>query len=168
MNTTTTRLLTQIGAGTAIMALTAGTALAWHPNGVITKGVTNVTAGSTAIATADTATTAISAKPGDVLKYTIVISDQSPTTNSYDDMGYTVLTDTLPAGVELVSGKTVDNIGVVNAQKSVTRELTVRVKASAKDGDIKKGFEDGKVRSAHAAESLESFSSPEDWYFILQ
>jgi uncharacterized repeat protein (TIGR01451 family) len=137
INISTARRLTQgLVAASAIAILGSGIASAWHPNGQITKGITNVTAGSTTIAAADTTGTAVSAKPGDLLKYTIIIKNASPTTNSYDDMGFTKLTDTLPAGVEFVSGKLTEDIGLVKAQKSVTREITVRVKANVKNGDL--------------------------------
>jgi len=132
-----TKQFALIGATTvAATILSAGTALAWHPKGVITKGVTNVTAHGTAVSAADTTGSAVSAKPGDLLKYTIIIRNQSPTAHSYDDLAYTKLTDTLPAGVELVSGKTTDSIGTVHAQRSVTREITVRVKAGVADGSV--------------------------------
>lgn len=131
----TTRRLTQVtAAASALVILSSGVALAWHPKGVITKGVTNVTADGTTISAADTNNTAISAKPGDTLKYTIVIKNDSPTANSYDDMGFTQLEDTLPAGVTLLEGKTSDNIGLVKAQKSVTRTITVKVNANVADG----------------------------------
>lgn len=137
LNSTSTVRAAGIGATVlALTALTADTALAWHPKGTITKGVTNVTAGGTTISAADTTDDAVIAKPGDTLKYTIVIKNDSPTANSYDDLGFTKLTDTLPAGLELVNGQLTDNLGTVKAQQSVTRTITVKVKSDVKDGDI--------------------------------
>jgi uncharacterized repeat protein (TIGR01451 family) len=116
--------------------LGTGIAYAWHPHGVITKGVANVTAGQTSVSAADTAAAAVVAKPGDTLKYTIVIKNDAASAKSSDDMGFTKLTDTLPAGLELAAGKLEDSIGTVKAQQSVTRTLTVKVSAAAKDGDV--------------------------------
>jgi uncharacterized repeat protein (TIGR01451 family)/LPXTG-motif cell wall-anchored protein len=138
INRTTVSKATVTGiSATAALVLLTGAALAWHPNGKITKGVTNVTAGGTAVSSADTTGTAVTAKPGDTLKYTIVISNNGAAHNQgWNDMGSTKLVDTLPAGVELVGGSITENIGVVAAQKSVTRVITVKVKADAKDGQI--------------------------------
>ena len=137
IDSTLVRRLTQ-GAVTAsaLAVLSTGVALAWHPNGVITKGVTNVTAGDTVIAAADTTGMAITAKPGDTLKYTIVLKNDSPTSNSYDDLLVTKFEDTLPAGVTLVNGKTSENLGTVKAKQSITREITVKVNGNVKDDTI--------------------------------
>ena len=137
LTTTLTQRAVQLTvAASALAVLSTGVALACHPKGIITKGVTNVTAGDTTIHAADTTGTAITAKPGDVLKYTIVIRNDAPTTNSYDDIINTKLADSLPSGVELVSGNANDNLGTVKAKGSVTRTITVKVKASAKTGDV--------------------------------
>jgi uncharacterized repeat protein (TIGR01451 family) len=136
MSTPTIRRATQAGTVIALIGLSAGTAFAWHPKGVITKGVSNVTAGQTSVSAADTAAAAVLAKPGDTLKYTIVIANDAASSQSTNDMAFTKLTDELPDSVELVSGKTSDDLGTVKAQKSVSRTITVRVKATAKDGDI--------------------------------
>jgi uncharacterized repeat protein (TIGR01451 family)/LPXTG-motif cell wall-anchored protein len=135
-STTITRLIGTSALTAAIATnVFAGTALAWHPHGVITKGVTNVTAGGS-LKTADTASAAVSAKPGDTLTYTIVISNNTDSTSNLDDMGFTQLTDTLPAGVTLVSGKVSDAIGVVKAKGSVTRTVTVKVNANVANGTV--------------------------------
>ena len=123
-------------ATTAMVSLTTGTALAWNPQGSVTKGVTNLTAGGTIVTKADTSATALIARPGDTLKYTMVVTNSAASGKSSDDLGYTQLTDKLPAGVELIHGKTSDNIGTVKAGESAVRTITVKVKADAKDGDI--------------------------------
>jgi uncharacterized repeat protein (TIGR01451 family)/LPXTG-motif cell wall-anchored protein len=113
-----------------------GTALACHPNGVITKGVTNLTTGGSAVMAADTSGAAVAAKPGDTLKYTIVISNNAPSAISDDDIISAQLTDSLPAGVTLVSGKTSEAIGTVKAKGSVTRTITVKVNANVANGSV--------------------------------
>jgi uncharacterized repeat protein (TIGR01451 family) len=82
------------------------TAFAWHPKGAITKKVQNVTT-SGVLSEADTANDAVKAKPGDVLKYVIEVSNVGLADKSgNNDMAKTVMTDTLPAGVELVGNAT--------------------------------------------------------------
>jgi uncharacterized repeat protein (TIGR01451 family) len=108
-----------------------GVSLAWHPQGTIKKSVQNVTANGPVV-DANTATTAVFAKPGDILNYIIVVSNVAPSArNQYNDMAYTVMTDTLPAGVELVSNPTkrniVENIGTILPGKSVAKMYQVRV-----------------------------------------
>ena len=125
----------------SVMAVTtvATPALAWHPEGAIVKYVTNQTAGS-AKSDANTAATAVAAKPGDVLKYTIEVrNDGKADSNGYNDMAKTVMTDTLPAGVELVSNpasRTItENIGTIKPGQKVVKEYLVKVTAT-KDGLI--------------------------------
>jgi len=113
----------------------AGNALAWHPKGVIVKKVQNITTGSQ-LADADTAASAILAKPGDILKYVITIkNDGAADSKGYNDMANTVLTDALPAGVELVdnpANRTIkQNLGTIKPGKSVTKEFTVKVTANS-------------------------------------
>lgn len=114
-------------------------AYAWHPQGLIVKSVQNVTTGS-ALSDANTANTAVSAKPGDVLKYVIVVSNTGDADKSgNNDMAQTVMGDILPAGVEMVSSPSqrtiTENIGTIKPGKIVTKEYTVRVIAT-KDGLI--------------------------------
>src|SRR3546814_385735 len=83
-------------AGVIVASAMSTSVLAWHPKGQIKKFVQSQDA--------NTVQTAVSAKPGDVLKYTIEVSNVGQSDNrGYNDMHYTVLTDTLPTGVELVS-----------------------------------------------------------------
>lgn len=117
-----------------VVALTVGAAqpvLAWHPKVKVVKKVQNITAGS-ALADADTNATAVAAKPGDTLKYVIEISNPAaPAGNEYNDLHYTVLTDDLPTGVELVSHpaqrKITESIGVILPGGKVIKEYTVKV-----------------------------------------
>src|SRR6266702_6925413 len=131
--------MSMVSASVVTAAIVASPALAWHPKGVIVKYVENQTAGIAKSDANDTAH-AVAAKPGDVLKYTIVISNNgSADNNGYNDMAKTVMTDTLPAGVELVSSpsaRTVsESLGLIKPGQSVTKEYLVKVTAS-KDGVI--------------------------------
>jgi uncharacterized repeat protein (TIGR01451 family) len=113
--------------------------LAWHPKGVITKKVQNITSQST-LSEADTASTAVAAKPGDTLKYVIEIrNDGAPDSKGWNDMAKTVMTDTLPNGVELASNpaqrQITENIGLIKPGQKVTKEYLVKVTAS-KEGSI--------------------------------
>lgn len=123
----------------AAMAVTTGAIIlgiasplaAWHPNGVIKKEVANQTTG-TALSDANTAAAAVVAKPGDVLKYVITISNTGQKhEKGWNDMHKTVMTDTLPAGVELVSNPAQrqinENIGLIKAGESVKKEYLVKV-----------------------------------------
>lgn len=115
------------------VASLATNALAWHPKGVITKKVQNVTSASV-LSEADTTATAVAAKPGDTLKYVIEIrNDGASDSKGYNDMAKTVMTDTLPAGIELVSNpaqRTItENIGLIKPGQKVTKEYTVKVTA---------------------------------------
>lgn len=118
----------------------ATNAMAWHPKGVITKKVENVTTGSV-LSDADTAAQATAAKPGDTLKYVIEVRNAGePDNRGYNDMAKTVLTDTLPAGVELVSNpaqrQITENLGTIKPGKSVVKEYLVKVVADT-EGAIK-------------------------------
>jgi uncharacterized repeat protein (TIGR01451 family) len=125
--------------GVVLAGTFSSQAYAWHPNGVITKYVTNQTAAGQ-MADADTTAAAVAAKPGDTLKYTIVIENKGAAdSRGWNDMHYTVLTDNLPTGVELVSDpakRTItENIGVIKAGQKVTKEYVVKV-TSTKNGDV--------------------------------
>jgi len=109
----------------------ASTAYAWHPEGRITKKVQNVTTGS-ALSEADTAGAAVAARPGDTLKYVIVVRNVGAAdSRGYNDMAKTVMTDTLPAGIELASNpsqrKITENLGLIKPGQSVTKEYLVKV-----------------------------------------
>lgn len=102
--------------GVVLAGMVSTPVLAWHPKGEIKKYVENTTTNS-ARADADTAATAVAAKPGDVLKYTIEIKNAAaPAQNEWNDLHFIKLTDTLPAGVQLVSNP---------AQRTISEDLTM-------------------------------------------
>lgn len=115
----------------AIVLGSASPLLAWHPKGTIKKEVQNQTT-SSALSDANTAQTAVAAKPGDMLKYVITVSNTgSPASNNHNDMVKTVMTDTLPAGVELASNaaqrQITENLGTIKPGQSVKKEYIVKV-----------------------------------------
>ncbi len=123
-------LVASIASVIGIASLTS-TAFAWHPKGIITKKVQNVTTGG-ALSEADTAEAAVVAKPGDTLKYVIEVSNiGAADSKGYNDMAKTVMTDTLPAGIELVSNpaerQLSENLGTIKPGKSVVKEYLVKV-----------------------------------------
>lgn len=125
--------------GVVFAAGVTAPAYAWHPQVKITKYVTNVTA-SGEMADANDTATAVGTKPGDVIKYTLVIENPaSPSANGYNDLHFTKVTDALPAGVELVSDaakrQITEDLGVLKPGDKVTKQYTLKV-TSAKDGDV--------------------------------
>ncbi len=117
----------------------AGTVYAWHPQGSIVKQVQNQTAGG-ALTDANDAASAVTAAPGDVLNYSITVkNDGEAAANGNNDMAKTQLTDTLPAGLQLVSNPTqttiTEDLGTIAPGKSVTKTYAVKV-TDTKDGDI--------------------------------
>lgn len=125
--------------GVAAAGVITSPALAWHPKGVIVKYVQNQTAEGK-LADANTTSGAVSAKPGDVLKYVIEIrNDGAAHDKGWNDMHFTKLTDTLPAGVELVSDpakrQITEDLGVIKAGAKVTKEYLVKV-TSTKDAAV--------------------------------
>jgi len=124
------------------VVLTAGLsaqAYAWHPQVKITKYVTNVTA-SGQMSDANDAASAVAAKPGDTVKYTIVVENPaSAAANGDNDLHFTTLTDELPTGVEMTSDASVRKItadlGTLKPGAKVTKEYTLKV-TSTKDGDV--------------------------------
>lgn len=122
-----------IAGAIALVGLSA-TAFAWHPKGGISKKVQNITSTSL-LSEADTATQAVIAKPGDILKYVIEIrNDGTADSKGYNDMANTVLTDMLPAGVELVDTpaqrQITETLGLLKPGQKVTREYMVKVTAT--------------------------------------
>lgn len=116
----------------AIVAVPAQ-ALAWHPEGKIVKKVQNVTQKSE-LSDANNEGAAVAAKPGDILNYVITVSNAQTNDDGKNDMTNTVMTDTLPAGVELVSNpgaRTItENLGTIKPKQSVTKEYQVKVTAA--------------------------------------
>lgn len=118
-------------AGVVLAFAMVASAAAWHPDGNIKKYVQNVTVDGS-LSDADTADEAVQAKTGETLKYVIEIKNTGKAdSRGWNDMHYTVLRDTLPEGVELVSNpgqrEIVENIGIIEAGKKVTKEYIVRV-----------------------------------------
>jgi uncharacterized repeat protein (TIGR01451 family) len=126
---------------TVFPLVSASVAFACHPQGVITKTVQNITTNGK-VSDANTAETAVSAKPGDVLRYTITVKNTASSgTNGLDDMLHTVMTDTLPTGVELVANASTHTItesfGTVAAGKSVSKSYDVKVTSTTDKAVIK-------------------------------
>lgn len=122
--------------GVVVASAFATPVYAWHPKGQIKKSVQNQTA-QTALSDANDAKSAVTAKPGDVLKYVIEITNTGqPHNQGHNDMHKTVMTDTLPVGVELVSNpaqrQITENLGVIKPGQKITKEYLVKVTA-AKD-----------------------------------
>ncbi len=130
------------GASLGSVLVTAGIAIpayAWHPKGAIIKQVRNQTAG-TGISDANDIANAVSAKTGDVLIYTITVSNTAAAMENGDnDMAGVQLIDTLPIGIELVSNasqRTIsESLGTIKPGSSVTKTYSVKV-ADTTDGDV--------------------------------
>jgi uncharacterized repeat protein (TIGR01451 family) len=120
------------------IAMTAP-AYAWHPIGTITKTVQDQTA-SGAASDANDAASAVTVAPGDTLLYSITVSNTgAATANGNNDMAGTKLTDTLPAGVTLVSNPSTqiitEDLGTIAPGEHVTKTYQVKV-TSTTDGDV--------------------------------
>lgn len=126
------KLLAGLGIASVFAAsVTVMPALAWHPKGQIVKRVQNVTTGSP-LSDANTTSTAVMAKPGDTLRYVIEVSNvAAPAGQQHNDMDFVVMTDDLPAGVELTSQPSKrqirENLGLIVPQKKVVKEYEVKV-----------------------------------------
>lgn len=117
----------------------SGVAFAWHPVGEITKTVQDNTTNS-AVSSATDASSALTVSPGDTLTYTVTVSNAgAPAANHDDDMASTVMTDTLPAGVTLISNSSerqiTENIGTIVPGQNVTKQYQVKV-TDTTDGDV--------------------------------
>jgi uncharacterized repeat protein (TIGR01451 family) len=125
--------------GVVLAGSLAAPAFAWHPEVKITKYVQNQTAGSQ-MEDANDATSAVATKPGDTIKYTMVIENTAEAHDlNHNDLHYTKLADKLPAGVELVSDaakrEITEDLGVLKPGQKVTKEYLLKV-TSTKDGDV--------------------------------
>ncbi len=127
-------------AATVTLALaTVSPALAWHPVIKVVKQVQNVTT-SSALADANDAASAVAVKPGDTIKYVIEVSNEGVADQSgNNDLAFTVLTDELPAGIELTSDaskhKITENLGTIKPGQKVVKEYTLKVTSST-DGAV--------------------------------
>lgn len=133
--TITKSLISAVVTTVAVATLMSPLALAWHPHGTIQKEVRNVTQGSV-LSDANDASTAVAAHPGDTLTYSVVVSNTAAAAANHDnDMTSTVMTDTLPAGVELVSNPSQrtlhESLGTLVPGQKVTKSYTVKVTANA-------------------------------------
>jgi uncharacterized repeat protein (TIGR01451 family) len=122
-------LVAAISVGVTLLA--AQPALAWHPEVDVKKSVQNITAKS-ALADANTNSAAVAAQPGDTLKYVIEISNPAKAAdNKWNDLVKVTMTDTLPAGVELVSNPSqrtlTEKIDRLVPGQKITKEYTVKV-----------------------------------------
>lgn len=134
MNRITT-LVSATVTSAALVATLAAPAFAWHPVGVITKKVQNVSQNSP-LADADSASKAIHAKPGDTLKYVIIVENKGQKhSKGWNDMYFTQVKDQLPAGITLVDGQTNKELGHIAAGASKSYEFTVKVQAQ-QDGAV--------------------------------
>lgn len=127
-------VLLSVGLAAVATTIAVTPAFAWHPKGVISKKVQNITSAS-ALSDADTALAAVAAKPGDTLKYVIEVGNiGAPDSRGYNDMASTVMTDTLPSGIELASNpaqrQITENLGLIKPGQKVTKEYLVKVTAA--------------------------------------
>ncbi len=117
--------------GVVLAALAISPAYACHPVGTINKSVEDLTTGS-ALVDANDDSTALSVNSGDTLEYVITVSNTAAQAdNNQNDMVNTVVTDTLPSGVQYISDPSetsiTDNVGTIAAGKSVTITYEVKV-----------------------------------------
>jgi hypothetical protein len=125
--------------GVVLAGSFAAPALAWHPEVQITKYVQNITAGGE-MADANDVESAVSTRPGDVIKYKMVITNTAATSsNGHNDLHFTEMTDNLPIGVALVSDASDrvinEDLGVLKPGQVITKEYTLKV-TSTTDGDV--------------------------------
>jgi uncharacterized repeat protein (TIGR01451 family) len=128
-----------IGASSAVITVVAAVAIsapafAWHPKGTIIKKVQNTTTNS-ALSDANDNGSAIAAKPGDILRYVVEVrNDAEAADKNYNDMAGTIMTDDLPAGVELVDTPSVRKmsfeLGTLKPGQKIVKEFTVKVTAN--------------------------------------
>jgi len=134
-------MLANAGAsGIVLSTLVAGTVFACHPQGSIIKKVQDITT-SSAVVDANTASSALTVNQGDILTYSITIANAETVEGDQNqaDMLNTSLTDTLPAGVQLIGNPTqttiTENLGTIKAKGSITKQYQVKVTAT-QDGSI--------------------------------
>jgi uncharacterized repeat protein (TIGR01451 family) len=126
--------------GVAIAAIAVAPALACYPQGKIVKTVTDNTTSSGA-ENANTVSGALNVNQGDTLTYSVTVSNQETQEGDQHqaDMTNTVLTDTLPDGVELVSNPNErvisENLGTIASKGSVTKQYQVKVTETT-DGSV--------------------------------
>lgn len=128
-------------AGVVMAGAMVSPAFAWHPVAKITKYVQNQTTGGQMADANDAGNPdVVFAKPGDTLKYTIVVENVGEAdARGYNDLTGTVMTDELPDGVALASDTAkraiTENLGTLKPGQKVTKEYVVKV-TSTKDHDV--------------------------------
>lgn len=133
------KLLLAISSTFVLAVANISPALAWHPEVEVVKKVQNQTTGS-ALVDANDASSAVATKPGDVIKYVIEVKNVGkPSSNGHNDLAFTVLTDSLPAGVELATNaaqRTInESLGTIKPGQKVTKEYQLKV-TSQTDGAV--------------------------------
>jgi uncharacterized repeat protein (TIGR01451 family) len=107
------------------------TVQAWHPVGSISKTVQNTNALNVAPVEANTDETAVAVKTGDIVRYTITISNKASANNrGYNDLAFIKVTDKVPEGLEAVDNP---------SQRTISFELDNLVpgKSASKTIDMK-------------------------------
>jgi uncharacterized repeat protein (TIGR01451 family)/LPXTG-motif cell wall-anchored protein len=133
-------MLANAGVSGAVLAvLTVVPAMACYPQGSIIKEVEDNTT-SSKLVDANTSADALAVNQGDTLTYSITIANAEATEgNGQADMTNVMLTDALPAGVQLVSDPSTttitENLGTIKAKGSVTKTYQVKVTATT-DGQV--------------------------------
>jgi uncharacterized repeat protein (TIGR01451 family) len=91
------------GLSVGLSLVSAPAVQAWHPVGSISKTVQNTTAATAAPVEANTDESAVIVKTGDIVRYTITVSNKA-TANSrgYNDLAFIKVTDNVPEGLELI------------------------------------------------------------------
>lgn len=124
-------------ASAALALSLAGSAFAWHPDGEIVKEVKNLTQNS-GWEDANSAASAVTAEPGDTLKFRITVKNVTDhPANGYNELWYIKVTDNLPAGLTLVSGRTGNNsLENLSAGEQASYTFTATVNQSVSDGEV--------------------------------
>jgi len=122
-----------------LAAINVSPVLAWHPKAEIIKKVQNQTTNSQLVDANDVAN-AVATKPGDIIRYVIEVTNiAQPASNNYNDLAFTVVTDDLPAGVELVTNpgqhKITENLGTLKPGQKVVKEYQLKVTSNT-DGAV--------------------------------
>lgn len=125
--------------GVAATLIVASPVFACHPQGVIQKQVQDLTSNSS-VADANNVESALIVKTGDILNYIVTVSNNATSAKNNDnDMTNTVVTDNLPAGVDLTSDasqRTVTfNLGNIKPGETVTKTINVNVTSNT-DGTV--------------------------------
>lgn len=122
------RRIAPVATSASALLLFSSAAVACHPLGAIHKNVIDETTHTQEVA-ADSESTALQVHTGDTVTYVINITNLGGSTNA-DDMVQTLITDDLPAGVQLVSNDPY-NLGTVAHGSSVVRKVHVTITANA-------------------------------------